>query len=115
MEENSEVLADRIRAILAGEPTSREVRMFGGLSFMVNEKMVVAAQGDGGLLVRIDPARNSELTARPGAKQAEMGPGRTMGPGWITIARDAIGTDEALSFWIGVAMDYQAAKADGGG
>jgi TfoX/Sxy family transcriptional regulator of competence genes len=106
-----ERLADRIRAALAGDRTTREVRMFGGLSFMVDERMVVAAQGEGDLLVRIDPTRNAELTALPGVSQAEMGSGRTMGPGWISVARDAIGTDQQLSFWIAVAMEHHAASA----
>jgi hypothetical protein len=33
--------AERIRAMLAAEPSTREVSMFGGLSFMVNDKMIV--------------------------------------------------------------------------
>ena len=87
--------------------------MFGGLSFMVNEKMIVAVHGDGGLLVRVDPARNSELMARPGAEQAEMGAGRTMGPGWIRVDHDAIAADAQLSFWLDVAMDYNATAPKG--
>ena len=109
MANERELLADRIRAMLAQEPVTREVRMFGGVSFMVQQRMVVAAQGDGSLLVRIDPARSSELTGRPGAKQAEMGSGRTMGPGWVSVAPESIRADEQLSFWIEVAMDYHAA------
>ena len=106
-----DLLADRIRTALIDEPTTREVRMFGGLSFMVNDKMVVAAQGEGDLLVRIDPARNSELTVQRGAKQAEMSSGRAMGPGWINVGPEAIDTDERLAFWIEVAMDYNATAA----
>ena len=99
-------LADRIRGALATEPSTREVSMFGGRSFMVNNAMVVAERRDGDLLVRIDPERNRELFALPGAKPAEMGAGRAMGPGWISVAHDAITTDEQLSFWIDVAMKY---------
>lgn len=83
--------------------------MFGGLSFMVNDRMVVAAGRDGDLLVRIDPARNRELLALPGVKTAEMGAGRTMGPGWISVAHDELVADEQLSFWIDVAMEYNTA------
>lgn len=82
--------------------------MFGGLSFMVNDKMVVAAGRSGDLLVRIDPERYDELIALPGAEQAEMGPGRAMGPGWIRIAEHALASNEQLSFWIDVALDYNA-------
>lgn len=48
--------------------------MFGGLSFMVNEKMVVSVRGDGDLLVRTDPEQADELLTVKGARPAEMGP-----------------------------------------
>lgn len=99
-------LIDRIRALLAAEPSTREVSMFGGRSFMVNDKMVVSAWKNGGLLVRVPSGRHEELIGRPGATQAEMGAGRTMGPGWVEVTPGAIGTDEALSEWLGIALDH---------
>lgn len=99
-------LADRIRETLVAEPSSREVPMFGGLSFMVNEKMIVSVRSDGDLLVRVDPERSPELVTFPGAGPAEMGAGRAMGLGWMRVAEEAIATDEQLSFWIGVALEY---------
>ena len=95
-------LIERLRALLAAEPSVREVSMFGGRSFMVNEKLVVSAGRDGDLLVRIDAERHDELTARPGAAQAEMGAGRDMGPGWVTVTAEAIADHESLSFWLGI-------------
>lgn len=80
--------------------------MFGGLSFLVNEKMVVSVGSDGALLVRVDPERSRELVALPGAGPAEMGAGRAMGPSWIRVAQEAIATDEQLSSWIGAALAY---------
>jgi len=56
-------LADRIRDALAVKPSVREVKMFGGLSFLVNESMVVSARSDGRLLVRADPEQAGELVA----------------------------------------------------
>lgn len=99
-------LTDRIRATLAAERSTREVTMFGGLSFMVNDKMVVAMRSDGTMLVRVDPERNRELVALPGAGLAEMGAGRAMGRSWISVAEEAIATDERLSFWVGTALEY---------
>lgn len=99
-------LTERIGAALAAERSTRKVPMFGGRSFMVNEKVVVAVRGDGDLLVRVDPGQTSELIARPGAEPAEMGAGRAMGPSWIRVAEDAIATDEQLSFWIDIALEY---------
>ncbi|MFT4220183.1 MAG: TfoX/Sxy family protein [Microbacterium sp.] len=106
-------LIERIRALVADEPVVREVPMFGSRSVMVNEKMIVSALKGGRLLVRVDAGRHDELLARPGAVQAEMGPGRDMGPGWIEVAADAIGGDEQLSFWVGVAMEHNRAVTGG--
>ncbi|MFT3945296.1 MAG: TfoX/Sxy family protein [Ancrocorticia sp.] len=99
-------LIERIRTLLTNEPVVREVSMFGGRSVMVNEKMIVSALKNGGLLVRVDRDQHNELLAKPGATQAEMGPGRDMGPGWIEVAADVIKDDRQLTAWISIAMDY---------
>lgn len=99
-------LIERLRALLADEPVVREVSMFGGRSFMVNEKMIVSALKGGSLLVRVDADRHQQLLSRQGAKQAEMGAGRDMGAGWLEVDADVIGEDELLSEWVGIAMDY---------
>lgn len=99
-------LVDRLRAALTAQPVVREVRMFGGLAFMVNEKMVVCALGNGDLLVRCDPERADELLARDGAGPAEMGVGRPMGRSWIAVQEAAVATDEALDFWVGETLAY---------
>ncbi|WP_375001948.1 TfoX/Sxy family protein [Aeromicrobium sp. CTD01-1L150] len=106
-------LIERLRALLADEPVVREVSMFGGRSVMVNEKMIVSALKDGGLLVRVDADRHGELLGGPGAVQAEMGPGRDMGPGWIEVEPEAISDDEQLSSWLGIAMEYNRAVTGG--
>lgn len=88
--------------------------MFGGLSFMVNDAMVVAVQKDGRrLLVRVNPGRSRELLALPGAEPAEMGAGRAMGPSWLHVNDDALASDADLSFWIGVALEYNARVGKG--
>lgn len=80
---------------------------------MVNEKMIVSALKDGGLLVRADADHHDELLSKPGAVQAEMGSGRDMGPGWLEVATDAISDDEQLASWVGIAMDYNRAVTGG--
>lgn len=107
-----EELADRIREALAARPSVREVKMFGGLSFMVNDSMAVCAMSDGALLVRADPGRADELLVINGAQPAEMGTGRAMGKGWIAVGSEAIATEEDLDFWIGVALEYNAVQTD---
>ncbi|GAB2625263.1 TfoX/Sxy family protein [Pseudactinotalea suaedae] len=106
-------LVDRVRAALAHEADVREVRMFGGLSFMVRGAMLVAAHGDESLLVRVDPDRSDELLARPGAGRAEMGTGRDMGPGWIRVDRAGLADEDDLAFWLGAAGEHHARLAPG--
>jgi hypothetical protein len=49
-------LANRLRELLAGDPVAIKKGMFGGLAFLVDRNMSVAASGQGGLKVRADPA-----------------------------------------------------------
>lgn len=104
-------LVERLRALLADEPSMREVSMFGGRSFMVNDKMIASARKGGDLLVRVDAERHDELTRVPGASQAEMGAGRTMGPSWISVSAVSVTSDERLAFWLDVGMECNQASA----
>lgn len=101
-------LAQRVRALLADEPSTREVSMFGGHAFMVNDKIVVSAQRAGELLVRVPEDRHEELRTRPGARQAVMGADRDMGPGWVTVDAASV-TGEGLSTWLGIALEHNRA------
>lgn len=101
-------LVGRIEAMLADEPSVRRVAMFGGQSFMVNDKLAVGVFGDGHLLVRVDADRGRELLERPGASVSEMGAGRTMGPGWLRVEAAAVADDEQLGFWVGEALAFNA-------
>ncbi|GAB2681337.1 TfoX/Sxy family protein [Thalassiella azotivora] len=102
-------VAERVRAALADREV-REVRMFGGLAFMVDGRMLVCASS-GGLLVRVDPAEDAEHLTRPGAARAEMGRGRPMGEGWITADRAVLSTDEDLAPWLAAALSFHASGA----
>lgn len=112
MSERRAELADRIRAMLSGE-NAEQKRMFGSLAFMVEERLLVAAWGEGDLLVRVDPERSPELQLLPGARIAEMGPSRrSMGPSWLTVDADALLDDDQLLFWIDVAREFHAASRE---
>jgi hypothetical protein len=80
--------------------------MFGGLSFMLDNRMVVSVNRDGSLLVRVDPGRSAELLSGPDAQPAVMGADRPMGPGWITVTANGLTTDQQLTDWIQVALQY---------
>ena len=103
-------LCARLRDLLANEPTTREVSMFGGRAFMVNERILVSAGKNGDLLVRVATERSDELLALAGVTRAQMKNGRKMGVGWITVAADAIGTDGQLKHWLLIALAHNDGK-----
>ena len=97
-------LADRVRSMLSGEPDVVEKRMFGGLAFLVAGHMAVSASGQGGLLLRVDPASSDRLTADPRVSRFQMR-GRSMA-GWLHVEIDSSVIEEELRSWVdtGVAM-----------
>jgi hypothetical protein len=98
-----EDLADRIRQLIGGETGLSEKKMFGGLAFLINGNMSVSASGQGGLLLRADPAQSDALVKR-GAERAIMR-GRAM-DGWLRIDAAKVKTDKALRDWVKVGVDY---------
>ncbi|WP_152364980.1 TfoX/Sxy family protein [Microlunatus speluncae] len=102
-------LAERVRSALSGRDAVREIKMFGGLAFMLEERMVVCVSAGGAaLLVRVSPDRDAELLTEPGAQRAEMGQGRSMGEGWITVDQDVVDSDDELRHWIDAALAFHA-------
>lgn len=97
-------LADRLREVLAGEHGVVEKRMFGGLAFMVDGHMAVGASGQGGLMLRVDPARTDSLIVDPRASRFEMR-GREM-DGWLRVDIDADTTDDELGRWVAHGVGY---------
>jgi TfoX/Sxy family transcriptional regulator of competence genes len=91
-------LADRIRDLMSGEPDLVEKKMFGGLAFLIGGNMAVAASGQGGLLVRVDPAESDELVASSPAYPMEMR-GRQMA-GWLRVDSEHVTTKEELAPWV---------------
>jgi TfoX/Sxy family transcriptional regulator of competence genes len=99
-----EKLAERIRALVADEPDLTEQKMFGGLAFLIGGNMAVAASGQGGVLVRVDPAESDRLVATTGASLMEMR-GRSM-KGWLRVVADAVRTKRQLSRWVNLGTAY---------
>ena len=91
-------LAERIRELLAAEPGVTEQRMFGGLAFLVQGNMAVAASGQGGVLVRVDPAESDALVATTDAFPMEMR-GRQMA-GWLRVGPEHVRTERELARWV---------------
>lgn len=93
-----EDLADRIRALVGDRPNVTEQKMFGGLAFLIGGNMAVAASGQGGILVRVDPAQGDKLVATTAAEPMEMR-GREM-TGWLRVAADQVKTKRQLEKWV---------------
>ncbi|MGA4506562.1 TfoX/Sxy family protein [Propionibacteriaceae bacterium G1746] len=85
-------LADRIRELLEPEDGITEKAMFGGLAFLVNGNMAVAANGDGGAMARVADHTGVELAARHPALAPMVMRGREM-KGWLHAELDDLDDD----------------------
>jgi hypothetical protein len=99
-----EELADRIRAKVGATAGLAERRMFGGLAFLVNGNMAVSASGQGGMLLRCDPAQTDDLLDPPAVCRFEMR-GREMN-GWLRVDPSAITSEADLERWVRVGVAY---------
>jgi TfoX/Sxy family transcriptional regulator of competence genes len=99
-----EDLAGLIRELIAGAPDVTEQRMFGGLAFLAGGNMAVAASGQGGLMVRVDPADTEALLSEPHAGPFEMR-GRAM-QGWLRVDAEGVRTRRQLEPWVERGLAY---------
>ena len=99
-----EDLANRIRELIAMEEGVTEMRMFGGLAFLVHGNMSVAASGQGGLMLRVEPSETDALLAKPHAHPFEMR-GKTM-QGWLRVADEGVSTKRQLERWVARGVNY---------
>ena len=99
-----EALADRIRELVVSESDLTEKKMFGGLAFLIGGNMAVAASGQGGVLVRVDPAQSDTLVATTNARLMEMR-GRSM-QGWLRVDPEDVRTKRELAKWVALGTTY---------
>lgn len=106
----NEKLADRTREIIAlSHKKVEEKRMFGGLCFMVNDKMCVGVEKER-LMVRLDPALFDEVMEKEGCRPMDF-TGKIM-KGFVFVDIDALNTRKKLEYWVKLALDYnKVAKA----
>ena len=106
----NEKLADRTREIISRTHKNvEEKKMFGGLCFMVNDKMCVGVEQDR-MMVRLNPEGYEELLEKEGVTPMDF-TGKVM-KGYVFVDIDALNTKSKLEYWIGLALDYnKIAKA----
>ena len=97
-------LADRVRSMIPDPNGVTERKMFGGHAFLLNENMAVAASGQGGLMVRVDPDKADALVAEDGVARFEMR-GRSLN-GWLLVDPAAVSSEEQLQRWVDVGLTY---------
>jgi TfoX/Sxy family transcriptional regulator of competence genes len=93
-----EDLGARIRELVAKEKGLSEKKMFGGLAFLIGGNMAIAASGQGGILVRVDPEQSDKLVSTTKASVAVM-QGRAMS-GWLRVDSADVRTKPQLSKWV---------------
>jgi TfoX/Sxy family transcriptional regulator of competence genes len=108
-----EDLANRVRELVAADDGVVEKRMFGGLAFMIGGNMSVSVSGQGGLLLRIDPAETEALLRKPHARPFEMR-GRVM-DGWLRVESEGVRTRRQLERWVQRGVDYARSLPAKGG
>ena len=99
-----EQLAARIRELISGKRRLTEQKMFGGLAFLIGGNMAIAASGQGGVLVRVDPATADDLVASTAATVAVMR-GRRM-RGWLRVGPEHLRTKRQLAKWVDLGATY---------
>ena len=99
-----EDLANRIRELLAGEKGITEMKMFGGLAFLINGNMSVGASGQGGLMLRVEPEETDKLAEKPHTRPFEMR-GKAM-QGWLRVDSEGLRTKRQLEPWVRRGVAY---------
>ena len=99
-----EKLADRAREIISlTHKNIEEKKMFGGLCFMVNDKMCIGVEKER-LMVRLDPEKYDEVMEKDGCKPMDF-TGKVM-KGFVFVDASAVTTKKKLEYWIKLALDY---------
>lgn len=100
----NEKMADRVREMIAAvEGNVEEKKMFGGLCFMVNDKMCVGVR-ESSIMVRIDPVMSEEAEGKEGAERMVLN-GREM-RGYFFVDEEVLKTKKQLAYWMNLALEF---------
>lgn len=99
----NEELANRIRTALKGTENLLEKKMFGGIAFMVNDKMCIGVDKED-IMLRCEPNETDELLKKPGARIFDLSGGRPM-KGWLLVGPAGISTPLDFDWWLRKAME----------
>lgn len=106
-----EKLANRVRAYLSEVPyiVIEEKKMFGGLAFLVNDKMCINVSGDR-LMCRFDPELTDSICEKPGVAPMIM-KGRTY-KGYCYVEPSGFSKNKDFEFWLTLCLGYNTTAND---
>jgi TfoX/Sxy family transcriptional regulator of competence genes len=96
-------LADRIRERMAILPEVEEKHMFGGIAFMVNNKMCIGIIKDE-MMCRIDPSIHEDVVEKEGCRTMDFN--KKPMKGYVMVDQPAMKTAEAFEYWISLALEF---------
>lgn len=98
-------LAEIVRELLNQQTHYKivEKRMFGGLAFMVNDKMCVNVSGDK-LMCRFDAGNEDEVSKRRGYQPLYM-KGRLL-KGYCYVDKSGLTSVDDYRYWIQLCLDF---------
>ena len=100
----NEKLADWVREMIAQKESNvEEKKMFGGLCFMVNDKMCLGVEQER-LMVRLDPAVYDEVMEKEGCRPMDF-TGKVM-KGYVFVDLDVLNTKKKLEYWVKLALEF---------
>ncbi len=100
----NEKLANQVREFISiTHKNVEEKKMFGGLCFMVNDKMCVGVEQER-LMVRLDPTKYDEVMEKEGCRPMDF-TGKIM-KGYVFVDAEVLNTKKKLEYWIKLALDF---------
>jgi len=101
----NENLSNRIREALSHLELEdvTEKYMFGGVCYMVNDKMCIGVMGDE-IMCRIDEETYEVASEKPGCRGMEMG-GRQM-KGYLLVGEEGMKTNKEFQYWIDLCLEF---------
>lgn len=99
----NEELANKIREALVDVPNVYEKHMFGGVCFMVNDKMCVGVVKDE-MMCRINPDKEVDVLEIIGCRPMDF-TGKRM-KGYVYINDEGMKNKKAFNYWINLCLEF---------
>lgn len=99
----NETLGNRIREELADAPRIEEKLMFGGICFMVNDKMCIGVVGDE-MMCRIGPDAYEDALEKNGVTEMKFS-GKPM-VGYVFVNKDVLSSKKDLRYWVDLCLQF---------